>query len=206
MVCSWFDKFHPALFASSSTCHPVGFFGSRQIVFFAMVRLSELKKIFKSEELTDALPDWATRHQAVSSVVHQQEFVNVVRHLQSEGNIFFFKESDTWDRWKDKRHFIWNRSERDWPVSTGSDTRRRVTGGIVLHGSCHVTPQLCQIWRQLNDSVDGANKNITCPSVNGEVSEGSVKRPVHHPARQHRGRRWSSWGRQEKGRGDQQEK
>lgn len=53
------------------TCHPISLSGSRQVVLFAVMRLSQFEEILQSEELTDALPDRAARHQSVPSIIHQ---------------------------------------------------------------------------------------------------------------------------------------
>lgn len=66
------------------TCHAVSLPGSGQVVLLAVMRLSQLKEVLQPEELTDALPDGAARHQPVAGVIHQQELVHVVRHLQPE--------------------------------------------------------------------------------------------------------------------------
>ncbi|KAF3861020.1 hypothetical protein F7725_001275 [Dissostichus mawsoni] len=47
------------------TCHPISLSGSGQVMLFAVMRLSEFEEVFESEELTDALPDGAARHQSV---------------------------------------------------------------------------------------------------------------------------------------------
>lgn len=75
----------------------------------------------------------------------------------------------------------------DRPVGAGPDAGRRVTLGVVLHRPGHVTPQLRQVGRQLQNSVDGAHEHLARPAVDGEVSEGGVERPVHRPARRRRG-------------------
>lgn len=67
------------------TCHPVSLSGSRQVVLFPVVWLSQFEEILQSEELADALPDRATGHQSVPSIIHQQELVHIVRPLQSGG-------------------------------------------------------------------------------------------------------------------------
>lgn len=87
----------------------------------------------------------------------------------------------------------------DRPVSTGPDAGRRVTLGVVLHRSGHVTPQLRQIGRQLQHSVDGADEHLARPPVDGQVGEGGVERSVHRPAQHHRGRGRDSWGGEEGG-------
>lgn len=92
----------------------------------------------------------------------------------------------------------------DRPVSTGPDAGWRVTLGVVLHGSSHVTPQLRQIGRQLQHPVDGADEHLTCPPVDGQVGEGVVERAVHRPARSHRGRGRDSRGGDEWG-GEEEE-
>lgn len=53
------------------TCHPISLSGSGQVVLFAVMRLPQLEEILQSQELTDALPDRPTRHQSVSSIIHQ---------------------------------------------------------------------------------------------------------------------------------------
>ena len=53
------------------TCHPISLSGSRQVVLLAMMRFSQFEEILQPEKLTDALPDGATRHQSVSSIIHQ---------------------------------------------------------------------------------------------------------------------------------------
>lgn len=70
----------------------------------------------------------------------------------------------------------------DRPVGAGPDAGRRVALGVVLHRPGHVTPELRQVGRQLQHSVDGAHEHLARPAVDGEVSEGGVERPVHHPA------------------------
>lgn len=53
------------------TCHPISLSGSRQVVLLAVMWLPQFEKILQSEELTDALPDGATGHQSVPSIIHQ---------------------------------------------------------------------------------------------------------------------------------------
>ncbi|KAF3861042.1 hypothetical protein F7725_001297 [Dissostichus mawsoni] len=53
------------------TCHPISLSGSGQVMLFAVMRLSEFEEVFESEELTDALPDGAARHQSVPGIGRQ---------------------------------------------------------------------------------------------------------------------------------------
>lgn len=84
-------------------------------------------------------------------------------------------------------------------MTAGPDAGWRVALRIVLHGPGHVTPQLRQIGRQLQHSVDGSDVHLTCPLVDGQVRERGVEGPVHHSARRHGGRWGSSRGREEGG-------
>lgn len=93
-------------------------------------------------------------------------------------------------------------------MSAGPDARWRVTLGVVLHRSGHVTPHLGQIGRQLEDSVDGSDENLACPLVDGQVGEGGVIHPVRRSAtcRHQGGRRCRRSTEEEEGPGEQEER
>ncbi|TNN23757.1 hypothetical protein EYF80_066121 [Liparis tanakae] len=61
------------------------------------------------------------------------------------------------------------------------------------------------IGRQLQHSVHGAHEHLTCPPVDGQVSEGGVKGSVHHPARRRGGGRGRSSRGGEEGGGEEEE-
>lgn len=103
------------------------------------------------------------------------------------------------EMWQTDRHM---QIAVDRPVSTGPNAGWRVTLGIVLYRPSHVTPQLRQICRQLEHTVDSTNKHITCPPVDSKVSERGVECFVHCPARCQSGREWNSRGREE-GKGEE---
>lgn len=67
-------------------------------------------------------------------------------------------------------------------MSAGPDAGRGVALGIVFHRSGHVTPQLRQIGRQLEHTVDGTEEDLARLPVDGQVGEGGVEGSGHQPA------------------------
>lgn len=53
------------------TCHAISLSCTRQVVLLTMMGLSEFEEILQPQELTDSLPDGATSHQSVPSIIHQ---------------------------------------------------------------------------------------------------------------------------------------
>lgn len=105
----------------------------------------------------------------------------------------------SWWRSVDKRRV------RDKPVSAGPDAGRGVALGVVFHRSSHVTPQLRQIGRQLEHTVDGADEHLARLLVDGQVGERGVERSVHRPAGGRSGGGGSRRGREDGG-GEEEER